>query len=182
MKLLGKGIYLDTLSREDCRKLYEDYEYDEACPAEPLVLGVATERADDWYEEIQKLQGVQNIRLGIFLPEGTAIGDVALQDIDYKNRCCSVGIGIAKIRNRWKGHGSEAIRLIVRHGFRFLPIERITANTADINLPCQRALERCGFKLEGRERKALFLDGKWHDRLHFAILREEYEALCRPEP
>ena len=175
MKLSGKNIYLDTLSREDCRKLYEDNEFDESCPAEKLVLGVAAERADEWYEEIQKFQGVQNVRLGIFLPEGTVIGDAALQDIDYKGRCCSVGIGIAKIENRSKGYGREAIRLIVGYGFRFLPIERITADTADINIPCQRALEKCGFKLEGRERKAMFLDGGWHDRLHYSILREEYD-------
>ena len=178
MKLLGKSIYLDTLKREDCRKIYEDYEFDETCPAEVLIPGVAVERADDWYEEIQKLQGNTNIRLGIFLLDGTVIGDVALQDIDFKNRCCSIGIGIAKIENRSNGYGSEAIRLILSYGFRFLPLERITANTADINIPCQHALERCGFKLEGRERKSLFLDGNWHDRYRFAILREEYETMC----
>ena len=177
MRLQGENIYLDTLNREDCRKLYENYEFDESCPAEIPIPGVATERADVWYEEIQKLQGKENIRLGIFLPDGTVIGDVALQDIDYKNCCCSVGIGIAKICNRFKGYGREAIALIVNYGFRFLSVERITANTADINIPCQRALERCGFELEGRERKAMFLDGSWHDRMHYSILREEYEVL-----
>lgn len=104
--------------------------------------------------------------------------DVALQDIDYKNRSCSIGIGIAKIKNRSNGYGSEAVRLILSYGFRFLPLERITANTADINIPCQSMLEHCGFKQEGRERKAMFLDGKWHDRYRFAILREEYETMC----
>lgn len=178
MKLLGNSVYLDTLKREDCRKLYKDYEFDESCPAEIPVLGVSVECADDWYEEIQKLQGNTNIRVGIFLLDGTVIGDVALQDIDYKNRSCSIGIGIAKIKNRSNGYGSEAVRLILGYGFRFLPLERITANTADINIPCQSMLEHCGFKQEGRERKAMFLDGKWHDRYHFAILREEYETMC----
>ena len=176
MRLEGEHIYLDTLSREDCRKLYEEYEFDLSCPAEFPAVGIAAEQSLLWYDEIQKLQGKQNIRLGIFLKNGNVIGDVALQDIDRANGCCSVGIGIAKIANRSKGYGREAIRLIVDYGFRYLPLHRITADTADINVPCQHALERCGFEQEGRERKAVFLDGAWHDRMKYSILREEWKS------
>ena len=35
-------------------------------------------------------------------------------------------------------------------------------------------LEKCGFTLEGRERKANYLVGKRHDRLIYGLLIEEY--------
>ncbi len=174
MNLEGQHIYLAMLERRDCKKLWNDFEYDFDCPAEEFNIGHSDEKADGWFDEIQKLQGNQNVRLGIFLNDGTVIGDVALQDIDRINRSCTVGMGIAKIANRSKGYGREAITLMLYYGFRFLGMERISANTLEINIGAQKALERCGFILEGRERKAVYLNGNKFDRLHYSILKEEY--------
>ncbi len=85
VKLQGEKVYLAVLERKDCKKLYEDFEYDYNSPAEPLYIGYSVEKSDEWFDEIQKLQGGENIRLGIFLNSGTVIGDVALQSIDNKN-------------------------------------------------------------------------------------------------
>lgn len=120
MKLEGQHIYLAMLERKDCKTLWNDFEYDFNCPAEEFNIGHSDEKADGWFDEIQKLQGNQNVRLGIFLNDGTVIGDVALQDIDRVNRKCTVGMGIAKIANRSKGYGREAITLMLYYGFRFL--------------------------------------------------------------
>lgn len=174
MKLQGKDIYLDTLEREHCRSLWMDTEYDFANSTDDLNLGHSIEKADHWFEEIQKLQGQQNIRLGIFLQDGTPIGDVALQDINMRDRCCSIGMGIAKIANRGKGYGQQALDLILHYGFDYVGMERITANTLEMNHGAQCALERLGFTLEGRERKAVYLNGKRWDRLNYGILKEEY--------
>ena len=133
MRLHGNDIYLDTLEREDCRRLWQDTEYDFANPTEDLNLGHSIEKADQWFEEIQKLQGRQNIRLGIFLKDGTPIGDVALQNIDMRNHRCSIGMGIAKISNRGKGYGQQALALILHYGFGYVGMERITANTLEMN-------------------------------------------------
>lgn len=177
MKLQGKRIYLAMLERADCKKLWNDFEYDFNCPAEEFNIGHSDEKADEWFDEIQKLQGNQNVRLGIFLNDGTVIGDVALQNIDRVNRKCSVGIGIAKIKNRSKGYGTEAVSLMLDYGFRFLGMERITANTLEINVGAQKSIKNCGFKLEGRERKAVYLNGNKYDRWCYAILKEEYRGI-----
>lgn len=174
MKLQGKEIYLDTLERTDCRKLWEDFEFDLNNPCEELNLGHSIEKADTWFDDIQKQQGISNIRLGIFLNDGTVIGDVALQDIDRTNRKCTIGMGIQKLEYRSKGYGQQAVRLMLEYGFRYIGIERISANTLEPNIGAQKSLERCGFKLEGRERKAVYLNGKKVDRLCYALLSEEY--------
>ena len=94
MKLQGKDIYLAMLEREDCRILWNAYEFDFQVPAEEFNIGHSDEKAADWFEEIQKLQGDRNVRLGIFTKDGRVVGDVALQDIDRVNRNCTVGIGM----------------------------------------------------------------------------------------
>lgn len=174
MKLQGKDVYLDTLEREDCRRIWKDTEFDFDNPTEDLNLGMSVEGADEWFAEIQKLQGNRNIRLGIFLQNGTPIGDVALQNIDMRNRSCSIGMGIARICNRGKGYGQQALGLILQYGFCYVGMERITANTLEMNQGAQRALEKLGFTLEGRERKAVYMNGERWDRLNYAILKEEY--------
>ena len=174
MKLQGKDIYLAVLERADCKRLWEDFEYDFEYPAEPFNIGHSVEKADKWFDEIQSQQGIRHVRLGIFLNSGNIIGDVALQDIDHKNRSCSIGMGIAKICFRSQGYGQQAVMLMLEYGFKFLGMERITADTLDINIGGQKSLEKCGFKLEGRERRAVYLNGSRRDRLNYAILKEEY--------
>lgn len=117
-----------------------------------------------------------NIRLGIFLNDGTVIGDVALQGIDRRNRSCSIGIGIAKIENRSNGYGTQALNLILKYGFNNQGLERITADTLEINIPSQKLLEKLGFVLEGRERKAVYFRCKKFDILKYSMLLDEYEG------
>lgn len=174
LKLQGTDIYLALLERNDCKTLWNDFEYDFENPTEEMNIGHSDEKAIDWFNEIQELQGNQNVRLGIFLNNGTVIGDVALQNINRTSRNRSIGIGIAKIENRSKGYGQQAITLMLHYGFEYLGLERITANTLDVNIKAQKCLEKCGLVLEGRERKAIYFNAKMHDRLNYAILKEEY--------
>ncbi len=63
MRSIGKDIYLDTLERIDCKKLWADFEFDFNNPCEELNLGHSVEKADTWFDDIQQ-QGGSNIRLG----------------------------------------------------------------------------------------------------------------------
>jgi len=174
VKLQGEKITLATLEREDCRKIWEDTEYDWAELTEPFIIGRSSVGADAWFDDIQKQQGNTHIRLGIFLPDGTVIGDAALQDIDLKNRACSIGYGLTKLEYRGRGYATDAAKTILRYGFCHLGFERISSSTQENNIGSQRVLEKCGFILEGRERKAKYFAGKRHDRLIYGLLREEY--------
>ena len=173
-KLQGERVYLATLEREDCKTIFAEKEYDFDRCTEPMNIGYSVENGDEWFDEIQKLQGKENVRLGIFLNDGTVIGDVALQSIDNKNRSCSIGMGIAKIENRNKGYGKQAVGLILDYGYCNLGMERISASTLEINISAQKSLEGLGFTLEGRERKAVYFGGKRYDRLIYGLLAEDF--------
>ena len=174
VKLQGERIYLGTLEREHCKKLWDEFEYDFANPMEQLDIGQSIEKADEWFDQVKKEQGNSHIRLGIFLNNGTIIGDIALQDIDAKNRSCSIGMGMSKLEYRNKGYGKEAVKIILEYGFNNYGLERIAANTSETNIAAQRSLEKSGFKLEGKERKAIYFAGKRYDRYNYGILVEEY--------
>jgi len=174
VKLQGEKIVLATLEREDCKKVWEDTEYDFGQLTEPFIVGRSSANADAWFDEVQKLQGNTHIRLGIFLPDGTVIGDIALQDLDWKNRSCSLGYGLTKLKYRDKGYTTDAVKAIMQYGFSHLGLERISASTQESNIGSQRVLQKCGFTLEGRERKATYFPGKRQDRLIYGLLAEEY--------
>ena len=175
LKLQGKDVYLAALERQDCMKLCKDDEYDFANPTGPILFGWSVENCNEWYEEIQKLLKENvNIRLGVFLNDGTVIGDVALQGIDEKNRSCTIGLNIAKIANRNRGYGTEAVKLILDYGFQNLGIERVAADTLEINMPAQKALGKLGFSLEGRARQSEYFRGNRYDRLYYGLLANEW--------
>ena len=172
--LQGNKIYLAVLEKTHCQKLWEDFEYDNNNITKPLNIGHSIMKAEDWFNEIQKMQGNKNVRLGIFLNDGTVIGDIALQDIDWKNRSCSIGMGIQKLEYRSNGYGTEAVQLILEYGFNNLGIHRIWANTLDCNIPAQKSLEKLDFTKEGTSRKDTYFAGKYFDKLHYGLLRDEY--------
>lgn len=174
MKLQGNRLYLAVLEKDDCRKIWDDFEYDFQENTEPLNIGHSITKADNWFDEIQKNQGEKNIRLGVFLLDGSVIGDVALQDIDWKNRSSSIGLGIAKMCYRGQGYGSEAVGLILEYGFNNIGLERIWAHTLEHNKRAQNSLIKNGFILEGTERQAVYFAGRKWDRLNYGLLREEY--------
>ena len=174
LKLQGDLLYLSGMERADCKKIFEDDEYDFTNPVDILYIGNSVEKSDEWFNEIQKLQGNTNVRLGIFLNNGTIIGDVALQDIDKTNRSCTIGMGIAKIANRNKGYGKEAVKLMLEYGFYNLGLERISASTSELNVSAQKSLEKIGFILEGKERKAIYFGGNRYDKYNYGLLAKEY--------
>ena len=139
MRIQGDNIYLKMLERKDCKTLWNDYEYDFKNPTEEFNIGHSDEKSEKWFDEIQNLQGNTNVRLGIFLANDIVIGDIALQDIDRINRNCSIGIGIAKIVNRSKGYGGEAVRLMLDYGFTYLGMERILVDNGSYQLIVKRA-------------------------------------------
>jgi RimJ/RimL family protein N-acetyltransferase len=75
---------------------------------------------------------------------------------------------------RNKGYGKEATKILLNYGFNNIGLERITANTLEMNISAQKSLEKIGFVLEGKERKAVYFGGKRYDKYNYGILKEEY--------
>ena len=123
---------------------------------------------------MQAKQGQEHVYLGIF-HEDRLVGDIQIANIDWRHRTASLGLGIARQADRGRGLGTDAARALLRYAFQHLDLYRIYAVTAAYNIAMQRVLEACGFSQEGRERKAVYANGKRWDRLCYGLLRPEFE-------
>jgi RimJ/RimL family protein N-acetyltransferase len=177
IELRGNKVALRTLERKHCRALWEQYEPQQPIPTEPLYAGMSVEGAEKWFDEIQAKQGHEQVYLGVFTLSGELIGDVQLAGIDWRNRCSSLGLGIANHTQRGRGYGMDAALVILRYGFEQLDLYRVSAATVEFNTAAQRVLAKCGFKQEGCEREAIYCAGRRWNRLNYGILRADFIAL-----
>ena len=104
------------------------------------------------------------------------IGNVGLHKIDGINRRATLGIFIGKKDSRNKGYGTEAIKLILEYGFKYLNLNNIDLDVMEFNPRAIACYKKCGFKEYGRRRKSEFLYGKYYDRVSMDILAEEFEG------
>lgn len=65
---------------------------------------------------------------------------------------------------------------MLSHGFLSLGLERVSAHTLCTNLAAQKVLTGCGFQLEGTARRAVYLNGRYYDKLCYAILKTDFPA------
>lgn len=97
------------------------------------------------------------------------VGGIGLHlqsDILRKN--AEIGYWLAE--DYWgKGIVTDAIHQIVKYGFENLDIVRIFARIYGTNIPSQKVVEKCSFKLEGKYDKTIFKNGEFLDELIYAI-------------
>jgi RimJ/RimL family protein N-acetyltransferase len=74
---------------------------------------------------------------------------------------------------RGRGAGANCQRLLVEYLFSTTTAHRIWAGTDAENVAEQRALERCGFRQEGRLRGTHFQRGRWRDSYVYGIVRDD---------
>jgi RimJ/RimL family protein N-acetyltransferase len=107
------------------------------------------------------------IQLAICLKEGDQhIGNVHLTDIDWISRHACFGIFLGEVRHQSQGYGQQAIRLLLRHAFHDLGLQRVYLTVLDDNPRAIRAYEKCGFTVEGRLRKHVYKRDRKSTRLN----------------
>lgn len=100
---------------------------------------------------------------------GLLVGEAVLNDWDEGNRSCGFRI-LVGAQGRGRGLGTEATRLIVRHGLETMGLHRITLEVYDFNPRARHVYEKAGFRHEGTGREALLFDGEWIDVHYMGIL------------
>lgn len=105
------------------------------------------------------------------------IGNISLQNILFINRTAEFAI-ILGDKNHWnKGVGLLAGRMIIKHGFDKLNLEKIYCGTAATNQGMKKLALSLGMILEGNRRKHLFIEGERVDMMEFGVLRTEFEKI-----
>ena len=77
---------------------------------------------------------------------------------------------------RSNGYGTEAIKLLLEYGFKYLNLHSIKLDLLSINERAHKCYLKCGFKDTGKNIEEIFLNGKYYDKLHMDILENEFEG------
>jgi len=79
--------------------------------------------------------------------------------------------------NHGKGFGVDAIKTAMKYYFYNFNLHRLHGFIIDYNAPSQMLfIGKCHWKKEGVSREACYINGKYHDFINVAILKQEFLA------
>lgn len=143
-----------------------------------LLIAQPMSQADEerWFDRMLERSTEEHpltieVRLG---DEWKAIGNTSFHNVDWRCRSAEIGIVIGEKEYWNKGYGTEAMRLMLHHGFSTLNLNRIMLDVYASNPRAIRSYEKCGFVHEGRKRQAMYKDGVYTDILIMSVLRGEW--------
>lgn len=173
-KLLGDRIYLSPRNSEDVELFTEwlnDFEITDYTGRSGILTTLAGEKK--YLEENSSPEATFVI---VTIEDNKMIGTVSLEDINNIDRTATLGIFIGDKDYRDKGYGTEAIKLILEYGFKYMNLNNIKLDLMAFNTRALKCYEKCGFKEYGRRRKCKFVNGKYYDSISMDILAEEFEG------
>ncbi|HVN55256.1 MAG TPA: GNAT family protein [Anaerolineaceae bacterium] len=143
-----------------------------------LYLPMSLEDETSWFESMQKRPPAERPMV-IEIREGEGwlpVGNCSFFNLDSRIRSSEVGIMIGE-KSFWnQGYGTEAMALLLRHGFETLNLNRIYLRVFANNPRAIRSYEKIGFVHEGVERQGEYKAGQYIDVLLMSVLRSEYEG------
>ncbi|KAE9402893.1 acyl-CoA N-acyltransferase [Gymnopus androsaceus JB14] len=102
------------------------------------------------------------------------VGFVSLFNAQTKN--CDAMVALGLLPEFWgQGFATEVLRFIIDYAFHQLAMHRITLCVYGNNTAAIKVYNKVGFVQEGVQRKANWIDGKWHDVIWMAVLDEDWE-------
>jgi diamine N-acetyltransferase len=175
--ILGKRVRLRAIDRKDLPLFVTWLNDPEVRENISIYVPLSINQEEEWFNAMLK-QSIEEQPLTIEVLQGeewSVVGDMSLFKIDFHNRNAEIGIFIGDKQYWGQGYGVDAMRLMLRHGFNNLNLNRIYLRVYETNQRGIRCYEKCGFKLEGRMRQAQFLNGKYIDMLWMAVLKDEWQ-------
>ena len=171
--IVGDKIYLRPLEMEDIDSFIVWLNDEEVRQYVKRISPLNRIREREYIERLYKDD--REITLGIVLKENDQlIGNITLHRVSIPHRQASLGIFIGD-KSCWsKGYGTEALNLMLGHGFNQLNLHRIFLTVLSFNARATRAYEKVGFKREGVFREHMYRDGKYHDVYYMGILENEW--------
>ena len=121
-----------------------------------------------------------SIILVSYLFDGVCIGYGGLTNIDWLSRRAEISflLNTERVNNleQYRQDFSIFLKLIKKLAFETLDFNRLFTETYDIRPLHIDTLEANGFRLEGRLKQHVMIDGKLYDSLIHGFLKEYYDA------
>ena len=177
-KLIGDRIYLSpkVVSDGEIEKFTEwmnDFQVTDYIGYSAQIATLEGEK--EFLENSVKSTDNRNFDI-IELNNNKLIGTIGLEHFNWIERSAVLGIFIGDEDYRNNGYGTEAIRLLLEYGFKYLNLHSIRLDLLAVNERAHKCYLKCGFRDFGKSREEVFLNGKYYDKLHMDILENEFDG------
>ena len=177
--IISETVRLRAIERQDL-PLFVAWLNDPEVRQHLLVnIPLSQAQEDGWFDRmLARPLEEQPLGIEVRTPEGwRLVGNCSFFDLDWRNRCCEIGIFIGDKEYWGRGYGTEDMQLIVRYGFEQLNLRRISLTVFEYNQRAVRSYQKIGFQEEGRMRQLVNREGRRWDLIYMGLLRADWEAL-----
>ena len=177
--IYGERLRLRALERSDLEHFVKWLNDPEVTRGLSHVAPLSFAAEENWFDgmltrSVHERPLMIDIRLG---DEWLPVGDLGFSTIDWRASCAEFGIVIGEKAYWDQGYGSEAILLLLGHGFGTLNLNRISLRVFATNARARHAYQKIGFREEGRLRQAEYREGQYVDVILMSVLKSEWEGI-----
>jgi len=175
--ILGKHIYLRTIESSDGEFLANLANHPAVSGA---VVGfdfpISISGQTRWLEGATSNPSTKRLIVAR-TSDNVAIGLTGLWDIDWHNQSALSAVKLHPDLAE-RGQGTDAIMTVMAWAFYSVNLRRLYGSILDFNGSSIGAyVKKCGWRIEGRAKEAVFRRGAWHDLYHVAALRSDFDSL-----
>jgi len=142
-----------------------------------VYLPVSLAEEEKWINQLGNNE--HNMLLAIETLEGEHIGNMGLHRISWKDGTAVTGALIGEKKYWGKGYGTDAKMSLLNYAFNSLNLRKICSNVYAFNQRSVAYSLRCGYQIEGRLKKHIFKNGRFHDQVMLAVFKEDWLPLWR---
>lgn len=179
----GKKVRLRSLELTDLDLIMEHWnKIDLRRELGPIVPHSRKER-EDWIRKTWENRRIEySYTFAIEdIKSGELLGHCSLNRVRTINRTASVSIAIYNQKNRGKGYGTDAMRVLLSFGFDYINLHRIGLNVFNTNPSAIHVYEKVGFKRVGELRHTDFVEGQYVNDVVMDILEDEWREIKKKE-
>jgi RimJ/RimL family protein N-acetyltransferase len=172
----GNTIYLRAIEIHDGTERYLSWLNDEEV-TRGLASGAYPSTLDDLKKYIQQITSSKNAVMFAICDKvnDVHIGNIKLDNFDWVNRTCELGLLLGD-RTYWgKGIGTEVMRLTLAYAFNQLNLRKVLLAVYANNPAAIKLYEKVGFKNEGCLRSQIFVKGEYIDKHYMGIFSNELQ-------
>ncbi|MEI8133041.1 MAG: GNAT family protein [Leptolinea sp.] len=174
--LIGKRIRLRGAEQTDLPNFVRWMNDPEVIQNLLIYTPISSADEQSWFDSMVKNPKEEHeYIIEVFLDtQWLPIGSTGLHAVDWKNRSTEIGISIGE-KEYWNhGYGRETMRLMLRHVFNDLNLNRVCLSVFETNQRARKAYLDCGFVEEGRLRQDVYKNGQYLDVFVMSVLRREW--------
>jgi RimJ/RimL family protein N-acetyltransferase len=173
--LVGERVYLRPLEKGDLPYIQKWANDPEIRSLTGEVKPMSRAQAEAFYERVKNDD--QRVWFIVALRENDrAIGEAGLLRMFPAWRTTDLSIIIGERDAQGKGHGTEAINLLLDYAFGYLNFHRVSIGVVGFNEAALRFYEKAGFRREGIQRDGYYYGHEYHDFVMMSILENEFRA------